>query len=165
VPLQPLEAFRPPPLEVVVGDSKRPRDSPEKPNVVDLKPAPKKQQPELPLPAEKPLVLPLVVEQAAKPIVVPVPPVPCLPSSFDLLAAELSQIVISTASESVSPRHNSAPAKTESDSEAEEKRITAMRTKYVALKCVRAWRMVAEEAGRWKWLAGSSRRAPARINK
>ena len=157
VPLQPLTIE----TKLLTPDmvhEKRPRDSPEKPALIDTKPAPKKLQPDVPTQPE-------VVKAPVAPIVVvPVKPLPCLENSFDLLAAEFNQIVISAAPAAafVGSEFNK-PIETDED-EVKEAQMARMRTKFVALKCVRAWKGVSEESLRWKWLAGSSKRAPTRLN-
>jgi hypothetical protein len=138
-PVVPLE-----PLEV----TKRPRDSPEKPAIpVIIEKPPLKKLHEEP-------IQPLAVVQVPS-VVVPMPSLPPIQSSFDLLAAELGRVTITGPAPQIVER----PATDEREID-----IAKRRLKYVALKCLRSWRDVNGEAHRWKWLLGSVGRAPARIN-
>ena len=136
------------PLEV----PKRARDSPDKSVFVPEKPPTKKLHEIQPPPVETPALIVSVKE--------PLPTLPAVESGFDLLATELSQIVIS--------RNQPSPEIVSSyrlDEATEQERfISAQRLKYVALKCLRNWRYGTAESHRWKWLIGATNRAPARIN-
>ena len=149
-PIVPLE-----PLEV----PKRPRDSPEK--VVNIfapveKP-PQKKLHEEPIPEPSVVALPSVVVQPPKPM----PTLPSVQSPFELLAAELGRVSIA---------HPTAPtvmdhSLVEEQADVERGReISRRRLRYVALKCLRAWRDSNAQSHRWRWLLGSTSRAPARIN-
>lgn len=141
VPLEPLEV------------PKRPRDSPEK--VVHIF-APVEKPPQKKLHEEPVVEPPAVVVKAPKPL----PTLPSVQSPFDLLAVELGRVSIA---------HPAAPTVMDHFSLVEEqadleREISRRRLRYVALKCLRVWRDSNAQSHRWKWLLGSTARAPARIN-
>jgi hypothetical protein len=143
VPLQPL----------VLDDvfQKRPRDSPEKEVPIAPKPPQKKLHETVPLE-------PLAVVEVPLPVV-PMPSLPSIESGFEILAAELSRVVISRTAPTLTP-----PMEDLFEETSDEQEISRRRLKYVALKCLRNWQTVTNASYRWKWLLGSTTRAPARIN-
>jgi hypothetical protein len=140
-PVVPLE-----PLDV----QKRPRDSPEKvtlPSVFE-KPPTKKLHEEIQLPVA---------------VVAPPPLLPALPpvgSGFELLAAEFERVVIFRDQ----PSPQIAPPELMEEDLTRELVISERRLKYVAMRCLRNWSNLSSETHRWKWMLGSTVRAPARLN-
>ena len=167
VPIEPLSALipvakAPSPKKIIDDHQKRPRDV--------VSPAP-------PSPNEPVVIRPKVEpEQPPQPVIVPRIPIPALPeiqSSFDLLANELESLNIyshfpslpgQTGPESVEMHAppTSVHAKLieadlqDSAEHMRELEIGDKRTKFVALKILLAWRQMVHESRKWKRLLASN---------
>ena len=139
-PERPFIALEP----LVVEVPKRTRESPDKTTLPVERPPSKKlhEISALSVPAEP----------------VPLPTLPAIESGFDVLAMELSQIVISRNMKSPEIFYDIDKSSSREDE------ISERRRKYIALKCLQLWRNINQECRRWKWLIGTTNRAPARIN-
>lgn len=141
VPLQPL-IFSDPPPPTPQDVLKRSRESPEKispPPTAPLSGAMSLSNSETKPPPKRR---------------VPVP-APTVLSGFDILAQQLSDIVISGPSLVVA-----APETAQND--AREVEIGVQRSKFVALKCIRAWRTFTDARSKWKVLFGDKK--PHKLN-
>lgn len=144
VPIQPL-TFAPPPVEIVPPELlKRSRESPDK------------TPPSTPSPPDSQISMSLANSEVKPPPKRRIPvPAPNIPSAFDMLSDQLSEIIISA------PQLITARPHMPLDS-ARELEIGRNRSKFVALRCVRSWWSFAVQQSQWKRLLGG--KSPLKLN-
>lgn len=124
-------------------------------------------------PEEPPAIIPPPLTEPTPVVYIP-PPLPALPSTFDMLASALDALSLVRPAEIINPNTPASSVPVSSSAklvQAEidegigymrEVEIGRRRTMYVALKCLRTWQILAEDGNKWKTLFGT-KRTPVRL--